>query len=112
MYTGSIDLNVENKYDYFDLVKAADELALMYIQDYMIRYEKPWILENIVQLFQKVSTYDSMSKLQAYCADLVCGEPSVMFKSDDFASLEETSLLALLQRDDLVMDEIDVWECV
>ncbi|CAJ0883774.1 11683_t:CDS:2, partial [Entrophospora sp. SA101] len=74
MYTGSIELNIEDKHDYFDLVKAANELALIelveYIQEYMIQNEKPWMLENFVQLFQKISTYDSMHKLQTYCADL------------------------------------------
>lgn len=36
----------------------------------------------------------------------------VVFTSKDFASLEEHALIALLQRDDLVMDEVDIWECV
>lgn len=117
MYTSSIELNIEsvNRQEYFELIAAADELTLTelvdHIQEHIISNEKGWLLENFVQVFQKISTYEAMRKLQDYCAELICNDPSVVFTSD-FGSLEEPALLALLQRDDLVMDEIDIWECV
>ncbi|CAG8560140.1 178_t:CDS:2 [Cetraspora pellucida] len=97
------------------ILPAADELTLTelvdHIQEHIISNEKGWLLENFVQVFQKISTYEAMRRLQDYCAELICNDPSVVFTSD-FGSLEEPALLALLQRDDLVMDEIDIWECV
>ncbi|CAG8757273.1 14410_t:CDS:2, partial [Gigaspora rosea] len=102
-----------NRQEYFELIAAADELTLTelvdHIQEHIISNEKGWLLENFVQVFQKISTYEAMRKLQDYCAELICNDPSVVFTSD-FGSLEEPALLALLQRDDLVMDEIDIWE--
>ncbi|CAG8629735.1 3144_t:CDS:1, partial [Ambispora gerdemannii] len=39
-------------------------------------------------------------------------EPHMIFKSGDFLSLEKSVLVTLLKRDDLSMDEIEIWNSI
>ncbi|CAG8530549.1 10693_t:CDS:2 [Diversispora eburnea] len=79
----NLNTDAEHRQEYFDLVAAADELALVelvdYIQEHIILSEKGWLLENFVQIFQKISSYKALRKLQDYCAELICNDPSEEF---------------------------------
>ncbi|CAB4430760.1 unnamed protein product [Rhizophagus irregularis] len=46
------------------------------------------------------------------CTDLMAKSPENIFKSFDFISLPEKSLVSLIKRDDLQMKEIEIWEHV
>src|ERR1043165_2155839 len=54
----------------------------------------------------------SLSELQQFCTDFMAKSPEKIFKSLDFTSIPEKSLISLLKRDDLQMEEIEVWEHV
>ncbi|RGB30403.1 hypothetical protein C1646_711383 [Rhizophagus diaphanus] len=56
--------------------------------------------------------YNSLSEIQQFCTDLMAKSPEKVFKSLDFTSLPEKSLVQLIKRDDLQMKEIEVWEHV
>src|SRR6185369_1409990 len=38
--------------------------------------------------------------------------PNLIFESEDFKSIQETSLISILQRDDLKVEEIKIWDYV
>ncbi|GBC45147.2 BTB/POZ protein [Rhizophagus irregularis DAOM 181602=DAOM 197198] len=46
------------------------------------------------------------------CTDLMAKSPENIFKSFDFTSLPEKSLVSLIKRYDLQMKEIKIWEHV
>src|SRR6266511_4820330 len=56
--------------------------------------------------------YDSLIELQNHCTDILSKYPEKIFKSSDFTSLSEKSLISLIKQDDLRMKEIDIWENV
>jgi len=46
--------------------------------------------------------------IQDYCNE----NPEVLLKSNDFKTIEKSMLLSILKRDDLKLDEIDIWNCI
>ncbi|POG79413.1 hypothetical protein GLOIN_2v502966 [Rhizophagus irregularis DAOM 181602=DAOM 197198] len=56
--------------------------------------------------------YNSLLEIQRFCTDFMAKSPEKVFKSLDFTSLPEKSLVQLIKRDDLQMKEIEVWEHV
>ncbi|CAG8602006.1 2180_t:CDS:2 [Ambispora gerdemannii] len=44
--------------------------------------------------------------------DIILSDPQSFFTSSDFTTIEEDILLALLKRNDLEMDEVDIWNHV
>ncbi|CAG8578998.1 12632_t:CDS:2 [Ambispora gerdemannii] len=57
-----------------------------------------------------MSGHEAFEKLNTHCLETICEEPHLIFKSDDFLSLDEPMLIWLLKRDDLGLDEIEVWD--
>jgi len=53
---------------------------------------------------------NNLLELQQFCTDFIVKSPEKIFKSLDFTSLTEKSLVSIIKRDDLQMKEIEVWE--
>src|SRR5206468_3071371 len=45
-----------------------------------------------------------------FCLEKICEKPKILFDSDKFINLKAPLLELLLKRDDLNMDEIEIWE--
>src|SRR5947208_1107914 len=79
-------------------------MDLWYILNYQIFYLKFFNLIN-----QTSFGHDSFLKLQKFWTDLMSKEPEKIFKSLDFVSIPEKSLISLIQNDNLQMSEVQVW---
>ena len=55
---------------------------------------------------------NSLLKLQQFCTDYIIKSAEKIFRSLDFTSLPEKLLISLIEKDDLQMKEIEVWEYV
>jgi hypothetical protein len=95
---------------------AADELLLQelvdYIQEYLIENKFDWIEQNFELTHRKSFQSNSLLELQKFCLDFMAKSPEKVFKSLDFTSLSEKSLVSLIKRDDLQMKEVEIWEHV
>ncbi|RGB25088.1 hypothetical protein C1646_747506 [Rhizophagus diaphanus] len=70
-------------------------------------------MEQNFELIHRTSFQsNSLLQLQQFCTDFMVNSPEKIFKSLDFTSLPEKSLVQLIKRDDLQMKEIEVWEHV
>jgi hypothetical protein len=70
-------------------------------------------MEQHFELTHRISFQSNkLFKLQQFCTDFMVKYPEKVFKSLDFTSLPENSLVSLIKRDDLQMKEIEVWEHV
>src|SRR5437764_292866 len=58
-------------------------------------------------LFSKNQTFTDLCN---FCLEVICEEPKILFNSDEFINLKAPLLELLLKRDDLNMDEIEIWE--
>src|SRR5688572_11290772 len=68
--------------------------------------------QNFNLIYQTSFENDSFLELQKYCTELMSKEPEKIFKSPDFSSISEKSLVSLIKHDNLQINEARVWEYV
>ncbi|RHZ43251.1 hypothetical protein Glove_816420g5 [Diversispora epigaea] len=114
IYTGILDLTNVSSSDILGLLVASDELILeelfKYVQNYLIEKETAWLNQNLVKILLIVSKLASCKPLQNYCYKSICADPDSFFASEDFPILNKDIFLELVKRDDLGIEEIDLWD--
>ncbi|PKY21652.1 hypothetical protein RhiirB3_501014, partial [Rhizophagus irregularis] len=116
IYGGILSLNEQDTSDILKILAAADELCLQelidYLQGYLIENKSEWIEQNF-ELTHRISFQsNNLLEIQQFCTNLMAKSPEIIFDSFDFTSLPETSLIKLIERDDLQMKEVEVWDRV
>ncbi|RHZ84100.1 hypothetical protein Glove_85g103 [Diversispora epigaea] len=114
IYTGVLDLTNVSSPDIFGLLVASDELILeelfKHVQKYLIEKEAVWLNKNLVKVLLTLSKLTSCKQLQDYCYESICSDPDPFFTSEDFPILDKDVFLELIKRDDLGIEEIDLWD--
>jgi len=95
---------------------AADHLHLHeivdYLQNYLIENKIEWVERNFDRIYRTSFHSNNLLELQKFCTNLMAKSPEKVFNSNDFTSLTEESLISLIRRDDLQIDEIKTWDHV
>ncbi|KAF0415737.1 BTB-domain-containing protein [Gigaspora margarita] len=116
IYSGNIVLDKLSGKDIVELLVAADELIfeeLIYpLQDYLLKNKLVWIQENILYVLNTVIGLSACNQLRFHCISIVCPDPVKFFESREFIELDEATLISLLNRDDLCMEEGKIWDLV
>lgn len=116
IYSGIIELDQLDGADLLRLMLASDELQLpiliSHAQDHLIKAQPEWINQTLVPILHIVCHHGTFGKLRDYTLKTVCASPQILFESKDFLNLEESVLLYLLKRDDLIWNEINIWDHV
>ncbi|POG69228.1 hypothetical protein GLOIN_2v1877698 [Rhizophagus irregularis DAOM 181602=DAOM 197198] len=116
IYGGILSLEEQDTSNIIKIMKAADDLLLQEIVDYLQRYlienKFEWMEQNFELIHQTSFQSNYLLELQQFCTDLMAKCPDRYFTSLNFTSLSEKSLTQLIKRDDLQMKEIEVWEYV
>ncbi|GBC10249.1 hypothetical protein RclHR1_09470009 [Rhizophagus clarus] len=116
IYGGILSLNVQDPSEIFQTLLAAEELLLQelidYLQKYLIENKSEWMEQHFEFIHRTSFQFNSLVELQQFCTDFMVKSPEKIFKSLDFTSISEKSLVQFIKRDDLQMKEIDVWEHV
>ncbi|POG65116.1 hypothetical protein GLOIN_2v438827 [Rhizophagus irregularis DAOM 181602=DAOM 197198] len=107
LYCGQLDLNVKNGPDTLKLLVATEELGLNilseYIQEFLIKQNDP------IGILEVAFQHENFTTLRGYGLEAICQDPYILFGTDKILSLPAQILESLLKRDDLVLDEIEVW---
>ncbi|CAI2174163.1 8183_t:CDS:2 [Funneliformis geosporum] len=113
LYTGIVDYDQHHKEVILQFLVAADELGLsnliQHIQDYLIDDEEYLHKDPVVPL-EVIYQHETFENLKDYCLEIISAEPKILFTSQKFTSLEKPIITMVLQRDDLKMKEIEIWE--
>ncbi|EXX67030.1 hypothetical protein GLOIN_2v1480795 [Rhizophagus irregularis DAOM 181602=DAOM 197198] len=116
IYTGELDLTNYQSEDILELLVASDELLLEelfeHVQDNLIEKQTTWVQENFVLVLHTVFKLLNCKKLQTYCLESICSDPRSFITSKNFPSLDKDILYNLLERDDLPVEEVIIWECL
>ncbi|GBB91901.1 hypothetical protein RclHR1_19330001 [Rhizophagus clarus] len=116
IYGGIISLNEDDISEILQVLGAADQLHLQelvdFLQKYLIESKSEWMEQQFELIYQTSFHSNSLLELQKFCTDCITKSPEKIFKSLDFTSLPEKSLISLIERDDLQMDEVKIWEHV
>jgi hypothetical protein len=93
---------------------AVDELnihsLISHIQEFLIENQTEFLHQNPTEIFEIVYQHETFTDLWDFCLEKVCEEPKILFNSEGFINLKAPLLELLLKRDDLNMDEIEIWE--
>jgi hypothetical protein len=100
--------------DILNLLIAVDELnihsLITYIQEYLIEHQAEFLHQNPTGILEIVYQHETFTDLWDFCLEKICEEPKILFNSDNFINLKASLLELLLKRDDLNMEEIEIWE--
>ncbi|RHZ77545.1 hypothetical protein Glove_176g22 [Diversispora epigaea] len=100
----------------FDLMSAADEFKLEELANklltILIESKSSWLETHFSLVYRTIYDRQNFKKLENYCNDIIVKRPNLIFDSSDFTLLQESALVLLLKRDDLQMNEIEIWDYV
>jgi hypothetical protein len=96
------------------LLIAVDELNIQplisHVQKFLIEHRTEFLHQNLTGILETVYQHETFTDLWKFCLEIVCEEPKILFNSDKFINLKAPLLELLLKRDDMNMDEIEIWE--
>src|SRR5436305_11857736 len=114
IYCGNIELKNLQGPDVLKLLIAVDELNIQqlipYIQEFLIEHQAEFLHQNPTGILETVYQHESFMDLWNFCLGKICEEPKILFNSDNFINLKAQLLELLLKRDDLNMEEVEIWE--
>ncbi|RIB01000.1 hypothetical protein C2G38_2051221, partial [Gigaspora rosea] len=114
IYTGTIPLEEVEPSIIFDLLVPSKKLGLAklveYIQSYLIDNKASWLRLKFTQVYSTSFQDNNFKALQTFCTDILAKHPKLIFDSDDFTSIQENALVTLLKRDDLQIEESEIWD--
>uniref|UniRef100_A0A1D1XM49 Ectoderm-neural cortex protein 1 n=1 Tax=Anthurium amnicola TaxID=1678845 RepID=A0A1D1XM49_9ARAE len=113
IYSGEVSLKKFDGEKILELLVAADELCLNelleYVQDYFVKNGNGWLRENINEYCHIIFQHDNFQKLQDYCIKMVSNDPQKFRRYGRFMQWPDDLVIGILKRDDLHLEEIDVW---
>jgi hypothetical protein len=93
---------------------ASDECMLKKLtqltEDFIIKNQQQFLQNDPVEILKIIYCCKPLVKVQDYCLDKICSEPKILFNSDKFTQLSAPLLEIILKRDDLKLEEIEIWE--
>src|ERR1051325_11543022 len=116
IYGGILDVDLQDPELILDVLIAADELyfveVLDYLQDLFLKQTQNSVQRYFSHFYDVSSQYSSFTKLRQCIKNIVNKLPHIIFRADDFIYLDKETLLYLVKRNDIVIDEIEIWDCL
>ncbi|CAI2169094.1 9131_t:CDS:2, partial [Funneliformis geosporum] len=85
---------------------------ISYVENQFLLHHSTYLNENFLDILIISFQHEPWKRLQEFCLDHICPNPSMILTSPNFLSYSEAILSGILQRDDLVMKEIAVWDMI
>ncbi|CAB4393430.1 unnamed protein product [Rhizophagus irregularis] len=114
LYTDQMNIANKTGTELLDLMIISDKLMLKklvkLIEEYIIEHQQRFLQNDPVGILRIISYCKALVNLQELCLNKICSEPGILFNSDKFIQLSAPLLEIILQRDDLNLNEIEIWE--
>ena len=98
------------EYDTLDIIRILISASILSLQSFLVEKKASWMEKNFSMVYQTSFENDSFMELQKFCTELMSKQPEKIFKSPDFISIPEKSLISLIQHDNIQMSVVQVWE--
>src|SRR5256885_3908368 len=116
MYNGVVNINNLDANEILELLETCNELnfneLVEDLQNHLLIQHKEWIQQNLIYFYKISLKHKEFNLLQGYCNELIDDNPELLLNSGDMVSIEKSMLIAILKKDDLGLDEINIWDCV
>ncbi|GBC10234.1 hypothetical protein RclHR1_09460007 [Rhizophagus clarus] len=112
IYSGTISVD-NNEINVVDVLIASDELGLLEIYQQLktrLLDESAWKLPRDFTTLCQFRHDDRFANLYEVAIGLVCRNAKFIFDSKEFLEMEEEHIIELLERDDLRLEEIEIWD--
>ncbi|GES81055.1 BTB/POZ domain-containing protein [Rhizophagus clarus] len=80
------------------------------IVEFLINNQKKILNDDPVGILEITFQHESFVTLKDSCLETICQHPDILFRDDEVLNLSADLLELLLQRDDLMMNEIELWK--
>src|SRR5438874_13493004 len=102
MYNGIINIDNLDVSEILELLEACDELCfdelIDDLQNLLIKEEKEWIQENLIDIYKISTKHQSFDLLQDYCETLLYDNAELMLKSCDIVIIEMHMFILILKK--------------
>ncbi|RHZ67616.1 hypothetical protein Glove_300g60 [Diversispora epigaea] len=116
IYGGIVDIENSDTKTIYELMVNANELELeelsVKLESYLIESKSSWLRTHFSLVYRSIFDSNEFKGLKKFYNDIIAKHPNLIFESEDFALLQETALISILQRDDLKVEEIKIWDYV
>ncbi|CAG8706411.1 5417_t:CDS:2, partial [Racocetra fulgida] len=105
----------KNLYEFKErLLITADELLIQslidIVQSLIIQNYYMFLQRSSIRMLHFIAHYKQFNELNEAYLETICKNPSLLFDSDEFVSLEENALKLILECDNLDMKESIIWK--
>ncbi|CAG8678999.1 6693_t:CDS:2, partial [Racocetra fulgida] len=99
-----------------DRLIALDELGIKELlgpgQDYLIKNQSGWIRDNFSLVYKTTIKIPSLDSLRKYILGILRQQPRLLLNPRGVKYLEKDVLIWLLKKEDVQMDELEIWQNV
>src|SRR4051812_23476149 len=82
------------------------------LESYLIESKASWLKTYFSLIYHSIFDNNEFKGLKKFYNNIIAKHSNLIFESGDFTSLQETALVSILQRDDLNVEEIKIWDYV
>ncbi|RHZ58626.1 hypothetical protein Glove_372g113 [Diversispora epigaea] len=119
IYGGIVTIeNLETKIIY-ELMIVANELEFEELSEklesYLVKSKASWLRTHFSRVYHSIfdsNKYNEFKGLNQFYNDIITKHPNLIFESEDFTSLQEAALISILEKDNLQLEEIKIWDYV
>ncbi|GES98277.1 hypothetical protein GLOIN_2v1780055 [Rhizophagus clarus] len=116
IYGGIVEIDTEDPEEILDLLIASDELCFVEILDYLqeifLEPIKNSLQDYIVLIINLSLRHPTFNVIKQYVDFTIKFSPHIIFFSKEFYNLDQEILESLLKRDDIMIKEIQLWDCL
>ncbi|CAG8660243.1 24999_t:CDS:1 [Racocetra persica] len=80
--------------------------------EHLIQKHSEWFTENLISILRCTWLIPTCNKIKQHCFEKTCDDPWLLFASDQFYHVEEDILVTILEREDLNLPEVYIWNNV
>ncbi|RIA85893.1 hypothetical protein C1645_830121 [Glomus cerebriforme] len=77
--------------------------------EFLIKHQTEFLYQDPTGILEIIYHYETFTDLLEFCLENICKEPKILFQSDKFINLKAPLLELLFKRDELNMDEIEIY---
>ncbi|RHZ83762.1 hypothetical protein Glove_87g193 [Diversispora epigaea] len=116
IYGGIVNIEDTDTKTIYELMFNANELELkelsVKLENYLIESKAYWLKTHFSLVYRSIFNSNEFKGLKKFYNDIIVKYPNLIFESEDFISLQETALVSILERDDLNVEEIKIWDYI
>jgi len=83
-----------------------------FAESHLLSLSETWIKTDFIKVHFHAQQFMECKNLQEFCIQKMGKNPELIFKSNDFINISGDILIKLLERDDLDMEEVELWKYV